>query len=111
MPDAVPTLDPTLAALQAELCRTMGHPSRLMIMYALRSGERCVSELAEALDIPQPAVSQHLAALRKVGMVAMRREGQHRYYELADPHIGTACDTIRGILQRRIQRRSDLFSE
>jgi DNA-binding transcriptional ArsR family regulator len=110
MQDPIPTLDPSLAALQAELCRTMGHPGRLMIMYALRGGERCVSEIAGALALPQPAVSQHLAALRKVGMVAMRREGQHVYYELADPQIGTACDVIRGILQRRIQSRSDLFA-
>ena len=104
------TLDPALAELQAELCRTMGHPGRLMIMYALRGGECCVSEISEHLDLSQPAVSQHLAVLRNVGMVVTRREGQHVFYRLADPEISTACDLIRGILRRRIQARSDVLS-
>jgi len=103
------TLDPALAELQAELCRTMGHPGRLMIMYALRGGECCVSEISEHLELSQPTVSQHLAVLRKAGMVKTRRDGQHVYYCLADPEISTACDMIRGILRRRVQARSDVL--
>lgn len=61
-------------------------PTRRRLLDLLKGGERSVSELTEALEISQPAVSQHLAALRGVGLVAERREGRFRYYRLeAEP--------------------------
>lgn len=102
--------DRALAKVQAEFCRMMGNPSRLLILYALRDQERCVSDLAELLEAPQPGVSQHLAAMRKLGIVQTRRQGQHMFYSLTDPNISNACDMIRGILQRNMQHRSNLFA-
>ncbi len=102
--------DRALAEVQAEFCRMMGNPSRLLILYALRDQERCVSGLAELLEAPQPSVSQHLAAMRKLGIVQSRRQGQRMFYSLTDPNISNACDMIRGILQRNMLNRSNLFS-
>ncbi len=96
--------------LQAEFCRTMGNPTRLMILYALREGERCVNDLREMIDVSQPTISGHLASLRTLGIVHTRRRGQFVYYRLADPTISSACDMIRAILQRNMQARSDLFT-
>jgi DNA-binding transcriptional ArsR family regulator len=51
-----------------------------------RAGEVSVSELVEQLGISQPTVSKHLKVLRDHALVAVREEGQHRYYRLdADP--------------------------
>ena len=102
--------DRPLAEMQAEFCRMMGNPSRLLMLYALRDQERCVSELAELLETPQPGISQHLAAMRKLGIVRSRRQGQHMFYRLSDPNISSACDMIRGILQRNMLTRSSLFT-
>ena len=46
------------------------------------AGESSVSELVHALDLSQPTVSKHLKVLRDAGLVAVREEGQHRYYKL-----------------------------
>jgi ArsR family transcriptional regulator len=54
----------------------------------LLSGERdevCVCHLFEALGIPQPTVSRHLAYLRKHGLVVGRKEGLWVHYRLAKP--------------------------
>jgi ArsR family transcriptional regulator, arsenate/arsenite/antimonite-responsive transcriptional repressor len=51
-----------------------------------RAGEVSVSELVEQLGISQPTVSKHLKVLRDHALVAVREEGQHRYYRLdAEP--------------------------
>lgn len=98
-----------MAAIQAEFCKTMGNPVRVMLMYTLRAGEQCVSDLSEALELPQPTISRHLSVLRGIDMVTSRRDGQNVFYRLTDPHITTACDTIREILQRRAAARGELF--
>lgn len=48
------------------------------------SGEVSVSQIVLALELSQPTVSKHLKVLRDFGLVAVREEGQHRYYHL-DP--------------------------
>jgi DNA-binding transcriptional ArsR family regulator len=45
-------------------------------------GEISVSEIVTALGTSQPTVSKHLKVLREAGLVAVREEGQHRYYKL-----------------------------
>jgi DNA-binding transcriptional ArsR family regulator len=56
--------------------------TRRRLLDLLKSGEKTVSELTDALDVSQPAVSQHLAALRGAGLVDERRDGRFRFYRL-----------------------------
>ena len=111
MEDTEERLDAGLARIQAEFCKTMGNPIRVMLMYCLRAGEKCVSDLSESLGCSQPTISRHLSVLRGIDMVTSRRDGQHVFYRLTDPKITTACDTIREILQRRTAARGELFEE
>lgn len=46
------------------------------------SGEISVSEIVAKLELSQPTVSKHLKVLRDTGLVKVREEGQHRYYQL-----------------------------
>ena len=57
-------------------------PTRRAILEALRDGPRSVRELAELLPVSQPAVSQHLRALREAGLVRVRSEGTRRIYSV-----------------------------
>jgi ArsR family transcriptional regulator len=57
--------------------------TRLRILYLLRGGECCVGNVVEILGIEQPSASRHLAALRKAGLVTVRRSAQWSYYRLA----------------------------
>ena len=70
--------------------RAFADPVRLRLLNLL-SGEReevCVCHLNEALGIPQPTVSRHLAYLRKHGLVVGRKEGLWVHYRLARPKTG-----------------------
>src|SRR5215470_5364810 len=53
-----------LQTLKADLFRALGHPARIRILELLSSREHTVQELQETLELDQPVVSQHLAALR-----------------------------------------------
>lgn len=64
------------------LMKTLGHPDRLMVMCQLVDGEKSVSEIAQLIEISQPALSQHLARLRNEGLVETRREAQTIFYSV-----------------------------
>lgn len=66
----------------ARFLKAFANEQRLMIMCHLREGENSVTELQQQLDLSQSALSQHLARLRKDGLVATRREAQTIYYSL-----------------------------
>lgn len=93
---------------QASLLRTLASPQRLRIVHLLGAGTREVNELASELGIAQPAVSQHLAAMRNVGLVEATRDGRTVRYRLSDPQILAACDLMREVLMRRLTALADL---
>lgn len=67
----------------ARLLAALGQPKRLMALCRLMDTEMSVGALAEAVGLGQSALSQHLARLRDLGIVATRRDGQTIYYRLA----------------------------
>jgi ArsR family transcriptional regulator len=72
------------------MLKAFADPVRLRLINLL-AGDRdevCVCHLHEALDLPQPTVSRHLAYLRKYGLVIGRKEGLWVYYRLARPKSG-----------------------
>jgi len=64
----------------AELFRALADPTRLAVFESVVRREMSVSELTDRFDVSQPAISQHLAALRIGGLVSQRRQGRHVYY-------------------------------
>ena len=71
----------------AELFKIFGDSTRIKILYALLDKEMNVTEIAEALNMTQPAISQQLRLLKANGLVAFRREGKSLIYSLADEHV------------------------
>lgn len=68
--------------------------TRRAIVMELAEGERSVGELAAALPVSQPAVSQHLKILKNVGMVTERAEGTRRKYRLDEHGMGALRDQL-----------------
>ena len=68
-----------------ELLKAFADPVRLRLMNLLGAGEVCVCHLHEALELPQPTVSRHLAYLRRAGLVETRRDGLWVHYRFANP--------------------------
>lgn len=60
----------------------LADPSRRAIFESLTQGEAGVKDLTARFDISQPAVSQHLAKLRKAGLVKGRRDGRRAFYSV-----------------------------
>ncbi len=71
------------ASKAARLLKTLSSESRLMILCALEEREYSVTELHQQIGLSQSALSQHLATLRREGMVKTRRESQVIFYSLA----------------------------
>ena len=66
------------------LFKGFADPTRIRIVNVLAAGELCVCDVVEILDLPQPAVSRHLAYLRRAGLVTTTRAGKFAHYRLAE---------------------------
>jgi len=62
--------------------KALSDPTRIKIIKILSSGERCVCKIFQALKLPQPKVSRHLAYLRKAGLVTNKKQGLWQHYSL-----------------------------
>ena len=98
-------------ALHAEICAGLADPKRILILYELHDQPRTVTELVQALGIPQPAVSRHLKTLRERGMVIAARQGPSVLYSLGDERLIQALDLLRAVLRENLSRRADLVSQ
>ena len=71
------------AATTTDAFNAIAEPRRRAIIDALADGRaHAVGEVVDSLRLPQPAVSKHLAVLRRVGIVTVSRQGQRRLYRL-----------------------------
>jgi DNA-binding transcriptional ArsR family regulator len=85
------------AADQAsDLLKALSNRHRLLIICQLIDGERSVGELAAFLRLRDSTVSQHLALLRKDGLVSARRDGQTIHYSIAS---GPAREVLKTLYQ------------
>jgi DNA-binding transcriptional ArsR family regulator len=71
----------------SDIFRALGDETRLKILRFIEDEEKCVHEITEELDMTDSNISHHLRKLRDRNIVAKRKEGRHRYYELSDQHI------------------------
>lgn len=71
----------------SQLLTQMRQPTRIKILLIAGTDETCVCHIKAILGLRQAAISQHLMALRKTGMLATRRDGRHIYYRLANPEV------------------------
>jgi len=101
----IPTLN-ELELLHNKLCRAVGDPRRIQIMYALFERSSYVTALAEHLQMPQPTVSRHLSVLRQAGLVNTERDGTSVVYSLADARIIEVLDTMRSMLRAALERET-----
>ena len=77
----------------AELFKAFGDPTRVHILSLLTDGELCVTEISQAVDITQSAISHQLRILKQMHSIKFRREGKNLLYSLADDHVLTILET------------------
>jgi DNA-binding transcriptional ArsR family regulator len=84
--------------------RMLADPTRLRILWLLSGAELDVSTLAERLDVARPAVSQHLAKLRLVGLITQRRDGRRVLSRARDHHV---AELVAGLIHDAGHRLTD----
>ena len=95
MPAKPSKIDPKQMAEHADdaatLLKALANPNRLMVLCLLAEGEQSVGQLNAQVPLTQSALSQHLAVLRRDGLVTTRRDAQTVYYSAAP---GPAAEII-----------------
>ncbi len=99
---------------ESDVFRALADPTRRAVLDRLSAGERSVAQLTEALPVSQPAVSQHLAALKAAGLVGERREGRRTFYRIEPQGLAPLIDWLgryRAFWPERIERLKDILKE
>lgn len=97
--------------VKANLFRVLGHPARVRILELLRDGERSVGALQAELGLDSGGTSQHLSALRRIGLVESRRDGTSVYYRVDDERVFDLLVAARDIISRHLSEQQTLLLE
>jgi DNA-binding transcriptional ArsR family regulator len=83
------------SAQLATVMKTLADPTRRAVFERIaRKGEVAATDLVKGAKVSQPAVSQHLRALRDAGLVTERREGRHIHYRVAPKGLAPLIDWL-----------------
>jgi DNA-binding transcriptional ArsR family regulator len=102
------------ADAENRIFQALADPSRRAIFESLSGGEAAVKDLTARFDISQPAVSQHLAALKDAGLVKGRRDGRNVYYSVEPRGLKPLVDWIahyRAFWLERVDRLERLLEK
>jgi DNA-binding transcriptional ArsR family regulator len=88
--------------MKADLFKALAHPLRVRALELLAEGDQPVSALLTDMGIEASHLSQHLAVLRRAGVVSAVREGNTVTYALTDPSIGEMLGAARAFLLHRL---------
>jgi DNA-binding transcriptional ArsR family regulator len=101
--------DHPIYVLKGDFFRVLGHPARVRILELLREGERSVGDLQAELGLDSSGTSQHLGALRRLGLVESRRQGTSVYYRARDPRVFQLLEVARQILSSSLADTQSLL--
>jgi DNA-binding transcriptional ArsR family regulator len=99
---------------EADLFRTLADPTRRAVFERLGEGEMTVSDLRSGFSVSQPAISQHLSALKAAGLVSERRAGRNAYYRLRPEGLAPLAgwiDRYRTFWPERIGKLKELLKD
>lgn len=92
---------------QAKIFKALGHPTRLIMVHSLQSGEKCVCELQELIGDDISTISKHLSVLKEAGIVAVEKRGTNVYYRLIlcclETFLSCTAETVRRRLSEQME--------
>lgn len=91
-----------LYRMQADIAKALAHPVRLRILDLIGDREVPYGVLLDDAGVSKANLSQHLAVLRRAGVVSVRRDGVYVHYRLRFPEIKGLCSAMRDILARHL---------
>lgn len=96
---------------QAKIFKALGHPSRLLMVDALRQGEKCVCELQELVGDDMSTVSRHLTVLREAGVVSAEKRGVNIYCTLSLCCLDTFLSCAEQLIESRAKAQLDMLPD
>ena len=90
--------------LHADLLKVMASATRLEILHLLGTGPRDIASLASGIATTEPNVSRDLTVLCAAGIVQGQLVGRSVRYALCDPEMKFACEMMRDLARRRLER-------
>ncbi|MGH7106900.1 MAG: ArsR/SmtB family transcription factor [Acetobacteraceae bacterium] len=100
--------------LESQVFHALADPTRRAVFERLCRREMSVAEITAGFTVSQPAISQHLAALRRAGLVSERREGRRAYYRSDPAGLGPLADWMERYRQfwpERLQKLKRVLKE
>ncbi len=98
-------------AEQARIFKALGHPSRLLMVMAMRNGEKCVCELRELIGDDLSTVSKHLSILREAGVVSSEKRGTNIYCRLKLPCLGNFLACTENVIERNVKEKMAILEK
>jgi len=95
---------------KAEMFRILGHPVRIRVLELLQDGRKPVRDLLAEIDVEASGLSQHLAVLRRAGVVVSFRESGQVMYALSTPAVADLLAAGRKILREVLSDRDGLLT-
>jgi len=93
----------------APIAVLLGDPTRSIMLTALMDGRALtVTELAQVAGVAVPTASGHLTKLADAGVLAVEKQGRHRYYRLDGTDVADVIEGLMGIAQRGIAQRTQV---
>jgi DNA-binding transcriptional ArsR family regulator len=95
--------------IHAAVFAALANPTRHELMHLLCEQSRTPSELADALEVSRPNVSQHLSILQREGLVRRSRQDGHVLWEVVDKRLSLACKLIDEIVGREAADKAHIL--
>ncbi len=100
----------SITEAKAELFKALAHPARVRVLELLADGEHTMGELAEQTGLEPSHLSQHVAVLRRAGIVDSRRVKTSVICELRDPQTAELLAVARQLLSRNLRQEQVLLA-
>jgi ArsR family transcriptional regulator len=96
---------------RSRIAKALAHPTRLLLLDALRERDLCVCDLTDLAGADQSTVSKHLALLKDSGLVAVERKGSLNYYSLKCRCMDGFFSCIESVLRENLREQQATVSE
>jgi ArsR family transcriptional regulator len=105
----VKTEDKALYEAKAEVLKALSHPTRLWMVDYLESGEKCVCEFVEQMDVDFSTISKHLSVLKQAGVVKDEKRGKQVFYSLQVPCVLHFIHCVEAVVKAKVETQNRLF--
>lgn len=99
-----------LHRFKADYLKAMAHPVRIRVLEILRDGEVAVADVQTQVDADVANISQHLAVLRRAGIVTARKTGLNVLYSVRDTEVFTILDALRTVFSHRLDSMQNVLA-